>query len=381
MNCDRKVIVSTHDWLYPIYGGGGLRTLKVAEEFKRRGYNVVILAPSKINKIKEIPVYTLPPPTKKRSQVLSAIKFNIRSLRSIIKVSQDADLIFVHNTIAAVAFAILNKFLRKRFILDITDIHAEYLWVGNISIIEKLLRFILLKIEYNIIKSADTVIVVTEIMKQRCIEKGIEEDKIRVICDGAEVDKFSTQKSNGANFNLIHLGIVDKQHGVPLLIRAMRIVLERFPQVHLYIVGDGRDLSDVKSLAKKLQIYQNCIFTGHIEYTKVKEILGRTGIGIIPRPNNLANNLVVTLKLLEYWASGTAVVASRLNGISEIAEDEKDILFFEADNYRDIAAKIEFLLSNSEELARLQRNGREKVRQFDWEKIIPEIVNVSLKLK
>ena len=42
----KKIIISTHDSLAPIRGGGAMRTLKVADEFKRQGHCVTIIAPS-----------------------------------------------------------------------------------------------------------------------------------------------------------------------------------------------------------------------------------------------------------------------------------------------------------------------------------------------
>jgi len=379
MTYNKKALISTHDWIYPVYGGGGLRTLKVAEEFKKRNYEVVILAPSKINEINGMRVYTLAPPTKKRSQLLSVVKFNIKLLIYILKLGRDADIIFVHNTIAALGFFLLNKFLRKKIVLDVTDIHVEYLCgKDRLNIIERILRPLLLRIEYGVIKSADRVIVVTKAMKQRCIHKGVEGRKIKVIYDGADVDRFSAEKCGGADFNLIHLGLVDKQHGVPFIIQAMKIVLERFPNTKLYVVGSGRNLPYVKKLADESGVYQSCIFTGTIDHAEVGEALRKAGIGIIPRPDNLANNMVITLKLLEYWASGTAVVSSRLSGISEIAEDKKNILFFEPGDHYDLASKINFLLANPQELAKMQKNSREAATRFDWKRIIPEIVDTSL---
>ena len=75
----KKIIVSTHDSVSPIKGGGGLRTLKVAYEFKKRGHDVIIIAPTdKISELNGIKIHWLHPPRKQRSQILSSLKFNIR---------------------------------------------------------------------------------------------------------------------------------------------------------------------------------------------------------------------------------------------------------------------------------------------------------------
>ena len=73
------IVVSTHDSLHPIRGGGALRTLKIAEELKRRGHRVIIVAPTDgTGELSGIRTHWLHAPRKQRSQLLSLLKFNIR---------------------------------------------------------------------------------------------------------------------------------------------------------------------------------------------------------------------------------------------------------------------------------------------------------------
>ena len=100
---DKKfIIVSTHDSLCPNFGGGALRTLKTAEEFKRRGHDVIIIAPTDgVGELSGITTHWLHAPRKQRSQLLSTIKFNVRLLRKFLQFMPAIDILFVHNTIAA----------------------------------------------------------------------------------------------------------------------------------------------------------------------------------------------------------------------------------------------------------------------------------------
>ena len=122
----KNVIVSTHDSVCPIKGGGALRTLKVAGEFKERGCNVIIIAPTDgIGEVNGIKAHWLHAPKKQRSQILSSLKFNVRLLRKFLQFAGDTDILFVHNTIAAATLPFLKKFFSFNFVLDITDVHAE----------------------------------------------------------------------------------------------------------------------------------------------------------------------------------------------------------------------------------------------------------------
>lgn len=106
-----RAIVSTHDSMAPIKGGGALRTLKCAEEFKKRGHKVTIIAPTdKVGEISGIKVHWLHAPRKQRSQILSSIKFNVRLLHKFLQFARTTDMFFVHNTIAAACIPFFKIF-------------------------------------------------------------------------------------------------------------------------------------------------------------------------------------------------------------------------------------------------------------------------------
>lgn len=374
-----NIIVSTHDSLHPIQGGGALRTLKSAEEFKRRGHNVLIVAPTdgtaEINGIK---TEWLRAPSKQRSQLLSSIKFTLRVLVKYLKFIRCTDMFFVHNTIAAAALLLLKPFFTFRFTLDITDIHAEYILIGKRTLLEKLFTPLLLFIEYRIISLADNIIVASHAMKRVLIAHGINGDKVNVVYDGAETDKISTEKDADCYYNIIHLGLIDKQHGVDILIQALPEVIKMFSRLKCFIVGDGRELVAIKALARELGVYDNCVFTGQLPCHEARQYLRMANVGIIPRRDNLPNRIVTTLKLLEYWASGTCVLSSRLEAIEEIARDNENITFFEAGSPDAMTAKIINLLSSPEQLEQLRQNGISSAERYSWNVLIPQIVDKAV---
>lgn len=374
----KKIGVITHDSLNPLVGGGALRTLLVARELSKRGNEVILFVPSTTSYLENMPVIHLPQPRKVRSQVLSAIKFNVRLLLRLFKYAKHIDIFFVHNTIAMPAVLFFSFLTNKKIILDITDIHAEYLKVGNPNIIEKIIRPLLLWIEYFMIRKANKVIVVTKTMLEQVVKKGTSRDKVIVVYDGADISKFSSNKNLQSEFNIIHLGTVDKQHGVHYIALAAEKVIKEFPNLHFYIVGDGRELVRVKKIVEEKKLEKYFTFTGYVSHFEVQKYLEKCGIGIIPRPYSLPNNMVITLKLPEYWASGTAVISSRLLGIEEIAKDRENILFFEPDNPNDLAEKIVLLIKNPQLRVSIANGGRESVKKFFWPELINQIVDYAL---
>jgi len=373
----KNIIVSTHDSLCPIKGGGALRTLKVAEELKKRGHNVIIIAPTDgMGEINGIKVHWLHAPKKQYSQILSSLKFNIRLLRKFFQFIGNTDIFFIHNTISAAAMPFLKKVFPFIFVLDITDIHAEYLLIGKRNIFEKILTPYLLSYEYYIIKSADFISVASKAMKELLVHKGVVRDKIEVVYDGADINKFSTEKESGAELGIIHFGAVDRQHGVELIIQAAPAIIKEIPGVKFFFIGGGRELTNIKKLAKDLKVFEHCIFTDYLACGESRDCLKKASIGLIPRRDNLPNRIITTLKIYEYWASATAVIASRLEGIEEVGAGDRDIIFFNSGDWKDLTDKIIFLLRNKQTLDYLINNGLEKVKRFNWDASVSRIVNI-----
>lgn len=71
--------------------------------------------------------------------------------------------------------------------------------------------------------------------------------------------------------------------------------------------------------------------------------------------------------ILEAWAAGLPVVASRIGGIPSFTRDGEDILHAEPGNTGDLGQRLIDLLEQPELAARLAAAGREKARRdYDW---------------
>ena len=72
------------------------------------------------------------------------------------------------------------------------------------------------------------------------------------------------------------------------------------------------------------------------------------------------------LKLFEYMASKTPIVATDLPSTGEILRDGENAVLVEPDDPKALAEGIERTLSDAELAARIGRQAREDVRQYTW---------------
>jgi glycosyltransferase involved in cell wall biosynthesis len=80
--------------------------------------------------------------------------------------------------------------------------------------------------------------------------------------------------------------------------------------------------------------------------------------------------------LLEAMACGKPVVASNVGGIPFVVEEGKTGLLFESGNVEDLADKIMTILENEELGEKMGEAGRERAKEFTWDKIAERTVEV-----
>lgn len=374
-----RFCVTSNDPYYPLRGGGCLRINKIVQKLARN-HIVYVVAPSRSAPSKRnVIVYPFNSTSISRFDKHKIFKYAIFSLLLIPKlfwlcIRKKIDLIIAHNTVGGFSAVVVGKLLRKRTILDTTDLLALY--VKTYSNKHVLLQVVAIAFELVTFKLADKIITVSNAMKDELRRCGIDLGKMTVVYDGAEAGKLMTKKS----FELpviIHLGGVDPYNNVQVIARAAPYVIKKNPDAIFLIVGTGVSLAEVKKIVRKNGVEKNFVFTGWVEYKEVQHYLEQASIGVIGRSNILANHLVLTLKLPEYWASGVAIVAPKLKAISEVAEGEKDVLFYKPDNEIDLGDKINMLLENDCLRKKLAANGRLKLEEnFDWEKLSSQISNI-----
>lgn len=87
------------------------------------------------------------------------------------------------------------------------------------------------------------------------------------------------------------------------------------------------------------------------------------------------------VKLFEYMSSGTPIVASDLPSIRNVVS-EREVFFFEPDNPKDLAKKIQEVLIKREEGEQRARFARQEVARYSWEeksKAIVKFIEYALK--
>lgn len=152
----------------------------------------------------------------------------------------------------------------------------------------------------------------------------------------------------------------DKGHAV--LLRAFRRLLSRRGDARLWIVGDGPLRDELVALSGQLGIAEQVELRGTVFPTT--DVLARADLFVFPslvEPQGLA--------VLEAFAAGVPVVASRTGGIVEMVEHGVEGLLVDPGDPSTLAEAMARLLERPDLAESLVRNARRRVEEFDIRRI------------
>lgn len=153
------------------------------------------------------------------------------------------------------------------------------------------------------------------------------------------------------------LGVGDRRKNVDQLVRAVALLRERMPQIHLSIVGDGVLKTELEDLAKSLDLDRHIQFLGRVSDEMLSKIYGEADLFVLP-----SSKEGFGIVYLEAWSRGLPVVCGSRGAPHEIIEDGVDGRHVDEDSITNIADTIEAILGDPDNACEMGRKGLMKVR-------------------
>lgn len=245
-----------------------------------------------------------------------------RSLRGLFWIllhrrSIDADILLGRQVEYEATSQILAMILRRPLVLEVHSIHfIEREMRGHRP--SRLMR----AFERWQWRRCARIWVNSKTLKSIITDHGISSDVVHVISFGADLAKFQPQERPETNdlVRVVFVGSFYRWHGSDDLLRAFAEALGSFADLRLTLIGDGGQRSDNEDLARELGLENIVEFTGWISNDNVAQRLSRADIGVAPYLN-IEPFYFDPAKVIEYAASGLAIIASNVGRIPDTIED------------------------------------------------------------
>ena len=115
---------------------------------------------------------------------------------------------------------------------------------------------------------------------------------------------------------VLAIGRLMNQKGFDRLIRAMPTVVDRFPDAHVDIIGEGPERPELEALIEQLGLAGHVTLHGHVDRALVAGFMARAQVVVAP-----SRHEGLPYALLEAAAHGRPIIGSRTGGIDDVIVD------------------------------------------------------------
>lgn len=236
------------------------------------------------------------------------------------------------------------------------------------------------EIESIALHMADQVVAVSEHTKRAIIrDYGVPADKIEVVhnsMDTASIEPLDDQNAyhyltamRALGYRVVvNVGRLTIQKGLPNLLRAAKIVVEKNPKTLFLIVGSGEQYYELIELAAELGIGENVLFTDFQRGKNWRDAFAIGDLFVMPSVSEPFG-----LTPLEAIGYGTPALLSKQSGVSEIINNCLKVDYWDID---EMANQITAVVQNDSLGYELWRNAYQEYEKLSWNDASSKIKNI-----
>lgn len=254
-------------------------------------------------------------------------------------------------------------------------------WLGNSHFLNLANR-----IQKRVIERADSIIVVSETLREIYIRQGILPEKIKVVPNAVDEKLFDPNKVNereiwrryGLEGKTV-IGLVSsmkKYHGVDLLVEAMERVVRNAPKAHLLLVGPSENEKNSKMVMDNQKEFLT--MTGEIPYNEIPQFIEAMDLCVV----SILDTRGSPIKIFEYGAMGKPIIAPDLPAIRELLLHNETAILFRPGDVESLGNAILYLIHNPNLAQKIGEQLRIHIlKEYTWRRNAERIMKIYEEIK
>ena len=289
---------------------------EIYEDYKNRKKKNEI-----INGVNVHRVFTIGRKTGALRRALNYFAYSISSSLYVNRLKNDYDVVFVYQlspVIMAKAALKYKKKHGKKVVLYCLDIWPESLCIGGIKKSSLIYRYFE-RVSREIYSSVDKIIVPSKTFQNHFVGKYRMSQGDVVYLPQCTEDIFTPLEMPKNNIvNLTFAGNIGLAQSAETIIKAAAILKDE--KIRFNIVGDGVELENIKSLAKKLGL-KNVVFYGRKPVGDMPAIYGMSDAMLVTLSDDFILSQTFPGKVQSYMAAGKPIIGAVNGETARIIEE------------------------------------------------------------
>lgn len=276
----------------------------------------------------------------------------------------------------------LGFFKRKPWIMEVRD-----LWPDSIKAVGAMKESVVLKYfskeEKWCYSSAKKIVVVTNSFKREIAKKGIPEDKIFVIKNGANTELFKPREKSQELLRKLglegkrvlgYVGTLGMAHKIDFLIDCVK----GLDDYALMILGNGAEKENIQQKIEGEGI-KNVVLLDSVPKNEVAEYIALQDAALVNLRKSSLFTTVIPSKIFETASMRIPIMLGVDGEAREMVEEFGAGLFYEPENREDFLEKLNTLFSSPEVYKNCCDGGEKLAAAYDRKRLAAEMLEIISK--
>jgi glycosyltransferase involved in cell wall biosynthesis len=274
---------------------------------------------------------------------------------------------------ACAAYAV-SRIKRVPWVFELRDLWPESIRAVGAMKESKALDF-LEKLELHLYRKANTVVSVTNAFRDNLIRRGIDGDKIHVLTNGVDINRFNPRDKDAelvrklgleGKFVAGYIGTHGMAHALETLLEAAERLKARpdSDRYRILLLGDGARKGELVAQAQSMGL-DNVIFVDSVSKDEVVRYWSLLDVSIIHLRRAELFTTVIPSKLFECMGMGIPVLHGVEGESAAIVEQEGAGIVFEPENAEDLCAGIIRFAKDRSLYKQCRNQGCEGAKKYD----------------
>ncbi|OJV87438.1 MAG: glycosyltransferase WbuB [Bacteroidia bacterium 44-10] len=316
-------------------------------------------------------------------RTLDYISFSVTSFFAAISERFDIIVATSPQFFTALAGRTLSFWKRKPWIMEVRDLWPESIKTVGAMKDNVFIRYFE-KEEKWCYKSATRIVTVTDKFKTIIKEKGITDDKIEVVKNGANLSLYQprskeqnlVRKLNLENKVVLgYIGTHGMAHNLGFILDCAKRMMESHPSLHFLFIGDGAEKGKLLQKVKTENI-RNVTMLDSIPKDEVSDHLSILDAAIINLKKSDLFTTVIPSKIFETSAMEIPILLGVDGEARSIVEQYGAGVFYEPENEDDFIRKVDRLFSNPDQIEKYKAGCQKLAQDFDRKKLAVKMLGI-----